>query len=314
MHDRTLRDILPQPPTPLLPPTPIAEPHPPSVIVVSSVPPSANAATATVTPTHVDSAANVFGVFRRYHHSPDPTHDPEAAVGITSLSNLRPVVAGATSSTSLFDPYPNEASFQLGHWFWAKGGQKSQESFCHLIGIVRAESFQPLDIWDINWPNINAWLGLNSWDDSKEEWEDEDASWKVSPVPLRIPFHRFTDNPGVRDFIVRSFYHCSLVEVIREKLTLKKQDIRHFHIDPHELYWQQGESQEPVCLYGEMYTSPSFLSAYQALQDSPPEPGCMLAQYVVGIMLWSDATHLTDFGTSRLTPVYLYFSNESKYR
>jgi hypothetical protein len=31
-------------------------------------------------------------------------------------------------------------------------------------------------------------------------------------------------------------------------------------------------------------------------------------------MFWSDATQLTLFGTAKLWPTYMYFSNESKYR
>ena len=30
-------------------------------------------------------------------------------------------------------------------------------------------------------------------------------------------------------------------------------------------------------------------------------------------MLWSDATHLTNFGTAKLWPIYLFFGNLSKY-
>ncbi|KAG6905666.1 hypothetical protein DXG01_001350 [Tephrocybe rancida] len=219
-----------------------------------------------------------------------------------------------STSTPKFDPYPNETSFRLGDWFWSTGGQKSQESFRDLIEIIRVESFKPSDVREANWLNINAHLGLNDWDKSNEEWEDEDAGWQVSSVSIQVPFHWYTSNPGVCDFVVKSFYRRSLTAVIREKLTLKKQDIHQFHIDPHELYWQCSKDQEPVRLYGEIYTSSSFMSAHQALQSSPPEPGCSLPHFVAAIMLWSDATHLTDFGTAHLTPLYLYFGNESKYQ
>jgi len=34
---------------------------------------------------------------------------------------------------------------------------------------------------------------------------------------------------------------------------------------------------------------------------------------MIGMMIWSDSTHLTSFGTASLWPVYLYFGNQSKY-
>ncbi|KAG6904811.1 hypothetical protein DXG01_007013 [Tephrocybe rancida] len=104
------------------------------------------------------------------------------------------------------------------------------------------KSFSPSDVQDVNWANINARLGLNNWDNLlKEEWEDEDAGWQASSVSIQVPFHQFTNNPGVQDFVVKSFYHQSLAAVIREKLTLKQRDMRQFHIDPYKLYWQHSK-------------------------------------------------------------------------
>ncbi|KIJ19525.1 hypothetical protein PAXINDRAFT_69491, partial [Paxillus involutus ATCC 200175] len=46
----------------------------------------------------------------------------------------------------------------------------------------------------------------------------------------------------------------------------------------------------------------------------PPEPGCDLPQAVVALMFWSDSTQLTQFGTVKLWPLYVFFGSESKYR
>ncbi|KAG6913290.1 hypothetical protein DXG01_008139, partial [Tephrocybe rancida] len=54
--------------------------------------------------------------------------------------------------------------------------------------------------------------------------------------------------------------------------------------------------------------------AHKDLQASPPEPSCTLPHYVVALMFWSDGTHLTDFRTASLTPLYMQYGNESKYR
>ena len=42
-------------------------------------------------------------------------------------------------------------------------------------------------------------------------------------------------------------------------------------------------------------------------------PGCTLEIVVACILLYSDSTHLTNFGTASLWPIYLYFGNLSKY-
>jgi hypothetical protein len=49
------------------------------------------------------------------------------------------------------------------------------------------------------------------------------------------------------------------------------------------------------------------------LQNSPPEPGCNLPRAIIGLMLYSDATHVAQFGQAKLWPIYVYFANQSKY-
>ncbi|KAG6906427.1 hypothetical protein DXG01_013963, partial [Tephrocybe rancida] len=148
----------------------------------------------------------------------------------------------------------------------------------------------------------------------REEWQDQDAGWAESSLHISIPFHHFTDNPGHRSYIVPGFFHRSITSIIQEKLTLKKDDSPYFHLETYELLWQRNEGQEPLPLHGEMYTSPAFLRAHQELQEMPGEPGCMLPRVIVALMFWSNGTHLTQFGNAKITPLYLYFGNESKYR
>ncbi|KAF8063262.1 hypothetical protein FPV67DRAFT_1563422 [Lyophyllum atratum] len=300
MHDKTLRDVLPQPLAPVSGaaagsiPTPVSgRVLPATYESLGSITPSTREAAP------IDTGKNEFGMFRRYHHRSLPSHDPEAQANITTLSNIQPAMVSAKRLPA-YGPYPNENAFKLGDWFWNDGAQKSQESFRRLVEIVGSETFVPAE------------LGLNDWD--QEEWEDEDAGWHESSVKIRVPFHRHIKLHGVRDFIVKAFYRRSLVSVIREKLTLKKPDLPHFHTEPYELLWQPNAEDDPVRLHGDLYTSPAFLKAHQELQNSPTEPGCNLPRVVVALMFWSDGTHLTDFGNANLTPVYMYFGNESKYR
>jgi hypothetical protein len=65
--------------------------------------------------------------------------------------------------------------------------------------------------------------------------------------------------------------------------------------------------------YDEVYTSDVFLEANQKLQEAPNEPGCRLEKVILGLMFWSDATHLANFGNAKVWPLYLYFANLSKY-
>ncbi|KAG6912842.1 hypothetical protein DXG01_011609, partial [Tephrocybe rancida] len=250
-------------------------------------------------------------MFRKYQTL--PTHDPKSIISMESLSNVKPTLPLEQASAALYALYPNYNTFKLGQWYWADGAQKSQYSFQSLLKVVGDKGFNPDDVRGVNWASINSCLGLNDWD-GDDGWEDADAGWHVSSVTIEVPFHRNSLHPGVREFTVKSFYRHSLVSVIREKLELKVVDIPHFHLEPFELMWRPGPQEEPTRLHGEIYTSSSFLKAHEDLQASPPEPSCTLPRYVVALMFWSDGTHLTDFGTASLTPLYMQYGNKSKYR
>ncbi|KAG1861513.1 hypothetical protein DFJ58DRAFT_725694 [Suillus subalutaceus] len=49
------------------------------------------------------------------------------------------------------------------------------------------------------------------------------------------------------------------------------------------------------------------MDVHREFQQSPGEPECNLPCTVVALMLWSDTTHLTTFGNTKLWPVYMYF-------
>ncbi|KAG6916065.1 hypothetical protein DXG01_008590 [Tephrocybe rancida] len=262
-----------------------------------------------------DTPVNAFGIFRRYtrtqpssSHPNHPQHDPEAQRTLASLSDIPPLLTA--SPAQIYAPFPNKASFLLSDWYWNRGFQELKDNFRHLLKIIGSPDFVPANVSGTNWEQIDHQLGINDWD--REEWQSDDARWMESTVQISVPFHRFTDNPGARNYNIPGFYH--LIAVIQEKITTKKEDAVHFHLEPYKLLWHANNNQEPISLYREIYSSPAFLRVHQDLQQSPPELGCTLPRVVVGLMFWSDATHLTQFGNAKITPLYMYFGNESKYR
>ena len=45
----------------------------------------------------------------------------------------------------------------------------------------------------------------------------------------------------------------------------------------------------------------------------PDQPDCKLEKVLVALMVWSNSTHLANFGTAKLWPIYFLFGNISKY-
>jgi hypothetical protein len=258
------------------------------------------------------SPPNAFGLFRQYKAVNFPTHDPESEVDATDLSEVLSDHRGDEPALLAYLPYPNENAFLLGEWFWDDCVQKSQESFKKLIDIIGRPEFRPEDVRHVRWGHIHKELGDSS---ESDVWLDEpDAGWSETSITISVPFHRKTDNPGVKDYTL-SLRHRSIVGILKEKMS-NAGEFRHFHLQPFELRWQKGSASDlpSTRVYGELYTSPAFLDAYDEIQASPGEPGCLLQRVLIGLMFSSDATQLTSFGNSSLWPCYLYFGNESKYR
>jgi hypothetical protein len=188
-----------------------------------------------------------------------------------------------------------------------------QESFKSLLKIVGDEKFRPEDIRHTNWGDINNKLADLKWVEEEggdAEWMDADAGWKRTPVRISVPFHSRTRNPGPKDYIMGDLYHRSLVAIICEKLRNTQQ----FHYQGFELLWKCTEQHHNIRVYGEVYMSTAFLKAQREIQESQGEPGCDLPRVVAAMMFWSDATHLTSFGNTKLWPLYLFFRNDSKYQ
>ncbi|RDB29792.1 hypothetical protein Hypma_014062 [Hypsizygus marmoreus] len=331
MHDKRLKDILPQPVISL----PSVPPPPATSSSSSRAPPSPSGSASqdinldaeALLDEYTDTPRNVFGIFRRFYGSNLPIHDPERSVTLLTLSDIpRASPAQSTSSSatpssssvsslsqllvpsSVFYPYPNKSSFALGEWYWNGGAQKSQNEFKKLLDILSEDTFSLEDVGKANWLQINRQLAVNEWDEG--EWVDEDAGWRRQSVIIQVPFHRYTENPGTRDYLAANFYHRSILSIIKDKL---RNPHERFHYEPFDLLWQPSDDVEPIQLHGECYTSSSFKTAHMELQRSPREPGCLLPRVVVALMFWSDATHLTNFGNAKLWPLYMAYGNESKY-
>lgn len=131
-------------------------------------------------------------------------------------------------------------------------------------------------------------------------------------LAFSVPFHRRMSSTGPCDYTGVTFHHRSLVDVLKERISDLHTALK-FHMEPYKLLWQPTDLHHQEHLHGEIFTLDAFHEAHNLLQDCPGEPGCDLQQVVIALMFWSDATHLTSFGTAHLWLCYLFLGNELKY-
>jgi Plavaka transposase len=135
-------------------------------------------------------------------------------------------------------------------------------------------------------------------------------NWKeaVIKIPLPLAQTQYASEDDAHMLEVK-FVHQSLGEVVK----LGVQDFassHNFHWCGFKQFWQPSEGNPEQQVYGEVYTLDTFLEMESKLPDIE---GCTLEKAVVPLLVYSDLTHLANFGTALLWPIYIWFGNISKY-
>jgi len=132
--------------------------------------------------------------------------------------------------------------------------------------------------------------------------------WKETAVEIEVPSQRADD--GV-PFKVPGFHYRPLVDTIHEAFS--DAQARAFHLWPFHHLWTDPNDGHTSRIYDELYTLDAWIQAHDELQEQPKEPDCTLERVIAGLMFFSDATQLANFGNATAWLLYLFFGNLSKY-
>jgi hypothetical protein len=113
------------------------------------------------------------------------------------------------------------------------------------------------------------------------------------------------------EFVVSELYYCSLLKVL--KSTCLSPDTQKYHWIPHRLFHKSQETD--IHVYTDIYNSDAMLEEDAKLQVHLHDSGedCNIKVTTLTILLWSDSTHLMNFGMALLWPIYLFLGNILKY-
>ncbi|KAF7371414.1 hypothetical protein MSAN_00778200 [Mycena sanguinolenta] len=138
------------------------------------------------------------------------------------------------------------------------------------------------------------------------------ADFKETSVKIEVPSgsaavpSRFFDVPGL--------YYRNIISVI--KAAFADPLSRHFHFAPFKLFHKIRASAAQIRVFSELYNSDVFLAEHDRIQRRgkvpDDDPHCTREKIIAALMWWSDSTHLANFGTAKLWPIYMLFRNLSK--
>ncbi|KAH7908632.1 hypothetical protein BJ138DRAFT_1204895 [Hygrophoropsis aurantiaca] len=261
----------------------------------------------------VRTLVDQFGMWRHYFHR--PSYEPDSFVPSDQLARSCPVVRREEppepNPTPPPHPFSSMSIYRLMQWMNSGSKLKSEGEVTRLVKeVLLADDF---NLQDLEKFSCSKYLSIL--DKPTPETDDSDSTtvfpdnWKQSIVKIDIP-SKAKASAGNETVSVEGFHHRPLVEVIRTAFS--DVQARAFHLWPFKQYWNpSGQPSQRV--FGELYSSDSWLTAHEELQKQPPEPGCYLERVIAGLMFFSDATHLATFGNAKAWPLYLFFGNLSKY-
>jgi len=271
-----------------------------------------------------------FGLFRIYPIRPATEPDansnlddvcdaPGLETSETPLSGCWWARFGSTVTTTakkisnnIFAPFKNATTFRLMNWYHSGSGEMSVSRLNSLVKDV----INPSDFRKEHLNNFSAKRELERLDDedtTSYPFSNENV-WKVSTVAIPLPAEgvKHASEKDAPVLEVPGVHHRNLVEAITT--AFQDETAKKFHYMPHHLYWKPTPESEPERVITELFNSDAFIGEYkELLKRPPPSPGPQIETAIAVMMVWSDSTHLANFGTASLWPIYLFFGNQSKY-
>ena len=253
------------------------------------------------------TATNCFGLFREYLYW--PSFDPDSFVPEKDL--YQPGGTNHTSpvSVSMLPPAPvhrNETVEMIMNWKDSGATTKSDAEVNRLVNdILLDPNFKVEDLQGFNVAKENRQS------DAAEKNSPFLDSFQTANIDIEIPSGVKGIPPAT--FTVPGLLYRKLTAVIQAAFSSPLAS--HFRLTPFKLFHMSPSGKEER-VFSEVYNSDAAIEEHDKIQRAPlppNEPNCKREKVVFGLMVWSDSTHLANFGTAKLWPIYSFFSGISKY-
>ncbi|KAI0363871.1 hypothetical protein BV20DRAFT_957443 [Pilatotrama ljubarskyi] len=206
-------------------------------------------------------------------------------------------------------------------WFYSGSVTKSAAELDRLVNdVILAEDFNPRDL-----QGFSATQELKRMDEHTDGSESFPAAdgWRRGTVKIPLPKAKVQHDSeaSAPTLEVNNVYYRPFLASI--KAAYEDVAARQYHFIPFKLFSCAASASEahppPVeRLYSEAYNSDALNKLNDEIQEkarSDREPGDdpEMEYAVAPIALYSDSTHLTNFGVASLWPVYYWIASLSKY-
>jgi len=290
------RDILPQPAPPVINDVEAQRTHIPQVLLI-------------VRDT-IRTVANAFGLWREYQHC--PSYDPDSAVDADELVKAGESNVSSPSATD-HDPanvepvHKNSTIERLMNWQNTGSTSKSNNEVNRLVkDVLLHPDFSVDDLKGFDATRKNQQL------DRSDAKSSHLTAFQETSVTIEVPSGDKTK--PAQPVQIPGLYFRKLTTIIKD--AFQSPLASQYHFSPFKLYCTSPTTGEHERIYSEIYNSDSFIKEHDRVQCAPvpdDDRNCKREKIMAALMFWSDATHLANFGTAKLWPIYMFLGNLSKY-
>lgn len=231
----------------------------------------------------------------------------------SSPVNINQTGHGTETQTPIRHPFKNDSVFELVKTLQLGPSSKTAPGMDSVANLILSEKVKAEEI-----RGFNATTELRRLDQFAAESPIAGGPWKTGSVKIKMPCARannpkFSTEAETPEFEVTGVRYRSLVDLIISKIQDPSTSGSFVHT-PFTEWWCPPGSTTPVRIYGEAHSSNAAAKLFEHIKGiPPPADGPQVDNVVVLLMLGSDETHLANFGTASLWPLYMFFGNMSKY-
>jgi hypothetical protein len=277
---------------------------------------------------------NSFGIYRVYNGRL-PSHNPEENFSVNQVADgpsfmqshpepdgLPPgpfrdnaSESNPKANVTAEHPFANDSTFNLMSWFYNGSNTKSLNDLDNLVNnVLLVPDFKPEDLSGFDATKASKQLdNFVKIDRSSKSDAPLKDGWLRAPISIRLPHDKIQQSEDDAPLYELDLLYRKPIEVI--KAAYQEQRAAQYHATPFEEYWKPSPTSPPERIYSELYNCDAFLEEHEKVSAAPAQSDDSLETVIAALMVWSDATQLTNFGnaSSSLWPVYLFFGNQSKY-
>jgi hypothetical protein len=220
---------------------------------------------------------------------------------------------GTETHTPIRHPFKNDSVFELVKTLQLSPSSKTAPGMNSVANLILSGKMKAEEI-----EGFNATTELRRLDKFAAESPIAGGPWKTGSVKIKMPCAR-ANNPKsfteaeAPEFEVTGVRYRSLVDLIISKIRDPSTSGSFVHT-PFTEWWCPPGSTTPVRVYGEAHSSNVAAKLFEKIKGIPPPANDpQIENVIVLLMLGSDETHLANFGTASLWPLYMFFGNMSKY-